>query len=150
MPNSIASVSKQTEAHLTSVQATKIIDPPTSRFRYTPIRYPIFCGFHRAACAYKCLHLFFCFYLFLGVYDSHFLFFLFFFIPSSSSRQTKLKCAFRQEYLQHIQSNLGLIRGDHMTSIKYLKEGQSLGGTCQSLTLPIMFLGGTKVLPTIP
>jgi hypothetical protein len=45
------------------------------------------------------------------------------------------------EIANHIQGNLGLVRGNHVPSVVHLQKSQSLGRTGKSLILPAVFFG---------
>jgi hypothetical protein len=54
------------------------------------------------------------------------------------------------EIANHIQGNLGLVSGNHMSSVVHLQKGQSLGRTGKSLILPAVFFGTIKGFLTVP
>jgi hypothetical protein len=54
------------------------------------------------------------------------------------------------EIANHIQGNLGLVSGNHMSSVVNLQKGQSLGRTGQSLILPAVFFRNIKGFLTVP
>lgn len=54
------------------------------------------------------------------------------------------------EIANHIQGNLGLVSGNHVSSVVNLQKGQSLGRTGQSLILPAVFFGNIKGFFAVP